>query len=195
MSDQQRAKTTDALRNYVDGREHGASPEQLIELVYEDLRSLADDYLASERSSHTLSPPDLVQQAYLRMVDQTRVDWRDRTHFFAVAAFAIRRLLTDYTRRDSGLRRGGDLQRVTMDPALKGKHDDGLDPQEILALDAAIEKLAQIDPREVQVVELRLFVGLSNEEVAEYLVTSTRSVERDWLHAQAWLRRELAQTS
>ena len=164
-------------------------------LVYDDLRRLAASYLRGERAGHTLSPTDLVHEAYMRMVDQTRVDWRSRTHFFAVSALAMRRLLIDYARRHGNLRRGGDLQRVTLDPALGGKHDDGLDPEEILALDAGLEKRAAIEPREAQVVELRFFVGLSNEEIAEYLGVSTRSVTRDWLHAQAWLRRELAQSS
>lgn len=191
MSQQRREQITAALQSYLEAREPGAA-DQLIELVYNDLRRLASRLLRGERRGHTLSPTDLVHEAYTRLVDQTRVDWRGRTHFFAIAAQAMRRILIDYARKHGRARHGGDWKRVTLDAAVMDQSDAGLEPEEILALDTALTKLAAIDAREAQVVELRFFVGLSNEEIAEYLEVSTRSVTRDWLHARSWLRRELA---
>ena len=147
--------------------------------------------LRRERQGHTLSPTDLVHEAYTRLVDQTRVDWHGRTHFFAIAAQAMRRILIDHARKHGRARRGGDWKRVTLDGNVM-QSEKGLGPEELLALDAALTKLAAIDAREAQVVELRFFVGLSSEEIAEVLSVSTRSVTRDWLHARSWLRRELA---
>jgi RNA polymerase sigma-70 factor (ECF subfamily) len=166
--------------------------DELLALVYEDLRRLARGYLRGERQGHTLSPTDLVHEAYTRMVNQTRVDWRGRTHFFAIAAQAMRRILVDHARRQARVRHGGDWKRVTVESAVIEQSGDGLDPAELLAVDAALNKLASVDPREAQVVELRFFVGLSTEEIATFLGVSTRSVARDWLHARIWLRRELA---
>jgi RNA polymerase sigma-70 factor (ECF subfamily) len=193
VAEDPRDDATEALRTFVEGRPTGASANELMALVYKDLRRLAASYLRTERPGHTLSATDLVHEAYTRMVDQTRVDWRGRTHFFAVSAQAMRRILIDHARRHARERHGGGQQRVTLDPAVAGRHDDGgLEPAELLALDAAIDKLAAIDARQAQVIEMRFFVGLSNEEIAEFLGVSTRSVTRDWLHAQAWLRRELS---
>jgi RNA polymerase sigma factor (TIGR02999 family) len=166
--------------------------DELMDLVYDDLRQLAARLLRGESRDHALSPTDLVHEAYLRLIDQTRVDWRGRTHFFAIAAQAMRRILIDYARRHGRARRGGDWKRVTLDDGVVGCADTGLEAEELLALDAALTKLAAIDPREAQVVELRFFVGLSNDEIAEFLGVSTRSVTRDWVHARSWLRRELA---
>ncbi len=106
----------------------------------------------------------------------------------------MRRILIDHARRHARARHGGDWKRVTLDASVTGKSEDGLDPAEILALDAALTKLASLDAREAQVVELRFFVGLSNEEIAKFLGVSTKSVSRDWLHARTWLRRELARS-
>jgi RNA polymerase sigma factor (TIGR02999 family) len=139
-----------------------------------------------------LSPTDLVHEGYLRLVDQTRVDWRGRAHFFALAAQAMRRILVDHARRHARARRGGKWKRVTLDLATIDHGEEGLGPEELIALDTAITRLAAIDAREAQVVELRFFVGLSNEEIAKLVGISTKSVTRDWLHAQSWLRPELA---
>jgi RNA polymerase sigma factor (TIGR02999 family) len=191
MSDPRRNQITAVLRSYVEAGEP-AIGDELMELVYDDLRLLAARLLRGERRGHTLSATDLVHEAYTRLVDQTRVDWRGRTHFFAIAAQAMRRILIDHARKHGRARRGGDWQRVTLDVDVVGQADAGLGPEELIALDAALTKLASLDAREAQVVELRFFVGLSNEEIAEFLGVSTRSVTRDWLHARSWLRRELA---
>ena len=187
----QRTRVTAALSLHVERLERGVQNDELMTLVYDDLRRLAASYLRGERTGHTLSPTDLVHEAYSKMVDQTRVDWRGKTHFFAIAAQAMRRILVDHARRQGRARHGGDWKRITLDASVADK-SDGLEPAEFLALDAALTKLASVDPREAQVVELRFFVGLSNEEIASFLDVSTRSVTRDWLHARTWLRRELA---
>jgi RNA polymerase sigma factor (TIGR02999 family) len=187
---------SEILRAYLEGAaKSGAARDELLELVYSDLRRLAASYLRGERQGHSLTPTDLVHEAYTRLFGQTRVDWRGRTHFFAVAAQAMRRVLVDHARRHSRIRHGGDWKRIAIDPALARDDDQGLSPEEVLALDAALTRLAAIDSREAQVVELRFFVGLSNPEIAEYLGVSTRSVTRDWLHARTWLRRELSERS
>lgn len=186
-----RAGATAVLQAALDGPDRPAALDQLATLAYDDLRRLAATYLRGERSSHTLSATDLVHEAYTRLVDQTRVDWRGKTHFFAVAAQAMRRILIDHARRHASLKRGGGLNRVTLDATLMGSDDSGLEPEHLLALDRALVKLAELDARQAQVVELRFFVGLTVEEIAEFLRLSTRSVTRDWVHAQNWLRREL----
>jgi RNA polymerase sigma factor (TIGR02999 family) len=189
-SNDRRTRITSALLAYV---ERGDSDcDELIGLVYQDLRRLATHLLRGERRGHTLSPTDLVHEAYAKLVDQTRVDWQGRTHFYAVAAQAMRRILIDYARRHGRTRRGGDLRRVTLDLGAMGKSSPELGPEELLALDDAMTRLAALDAREARVVELRFFVGLSNEEIAHVLGVSTRSVARDWMHARTWLRRELA---
>jgi RNA polymerase sigma-70 factor, ECF subfamily len=190
----QRTLATAALSAHLEGLEREAPCDELMTLVYDDLRRLAASYLRGERQGHTLSATDLVHEAYTRLVDQTRVDWRGRTHFFAIAAQAMRRILVDHARRHHRARHGGDWQRVTLDPTVAGSSQEGLDAAEVLALDAALTKLAAIDPREAQVVELRFFVGFSNEEIADFLGVSTKSVTRDWLHARTWLRRQLERT-
>ena len=190
MLEQRRERITAALRSYLETAEPAAADE-LMKLVYDDLRRLASRLLRHERRGHTLSPTDLVHEAYTRLVDQTRVDWHGRTHFFAIAAQAMRRILIDHARKHRSARRGGDWKRVTLDGNVV-QSEKGLGPEELLALDAALTKLAAIDARQAQVVELRFFVGLSVEQIAEVLSVSIRSVTRDWLHARVWLRRELA---
>jgi RNA polymerase sigma-70 factor, ECF subfamily len=194
MTEQRRERITAALHTYLEVGEPGAACDELIALLYDDLRRLASKLLRGERRGHTLSPTDLVHEAYTRLIDQTRVDWRGRTHFFAIAAQAMRRILVDHARRQGRIRRGGEWKRVTFEAGVTDKASEGLEAAEVLALDSALTKLAAIDAREAQVVELRFFVGLSNEEIAEFLGVSTRSVTRDWLHARSWLRRELATT-
>ena len=192
MGDIQQERVTAALVSYLEQGESSSACDQLIALVYDDLRHLAAKMLRGERRDHTLSPTDLVHEAYSRLVDQTRVDWKGRTHFYAIAAQAMRRILIDHARRHGRQRRGGDWQRVSFDTALTSSSSEGLSAEELLALDAALERLAAIDPREARVVELRFFVGLGNEEIAQVLEVSVRSVARDWMHARSWLRRELA---
>jgi RNA polymerase sigma factor (TIGR02999 family) len=191
MTVERRERITAVLESYHDTGSPAVADE-LMGLVYDDLRRLASRLLRGERRGHTLSPTDLVHETYTRMVDQTRVDWRGRTHFFAVAAQAMRRILIDHARKHGRQRHGGNWKRVTLDIGVTEHAEAGLEAEELISLDTALDKLAAIDPREAQVVELRFFVGLSNEEIARYLGVSTRSVTRDWLHARSWLRRELA---
>ncbi len=162
--------------------------DKLLPLVYDEFRALARHYLAQERANHTLQPTALVHEAYMKLVDQTRVDWQGRSHFFAVAAQAMRRILVDHARSRQRDKRGGGRARVVLDEAV------ALSPQkdeDVLALDECLERLAALDARQAKVVELRFFGGLSVEEVAEALGVSKRTVEGDWTFARAWLSREL----
>jgi RNA polymerase sigma factor (TIGR02999 family) len=169
------------------------SAEELLPLVYDELRRLARGFLARERRDHTLQPTALVHEAYLRLADQTRVDWRGRTHFFAVGAKVMRRLLIDHARGRGRAKRGGGLQRVTLLEGVTPVADRELDLDELLTLDAALEELAGRDERQAQIVELRFFGGLTVEEVAQHLGLSKRTVEADWTEARNWLRKRLEQ--
>lgn len=201
MATQRGERTSDAQR---DEREIEAAlavlrrgaPEamdRLLPLVYGDLRRMAHRQLAAEPSGHTLSTTALVHEAYLRLADQTRAEWADRGHFFAVAARVMRRILVDYARRHRAERRGGaTLQRV----ALEDADDAGAlvaarRADELLALDEALARLSLVDERLCRVVECRFFAGLSEVETAEALGVSQRTVSRDWTTARGWLYREL----
>ena len=170
------------------GDQHVA--EELMPLVYDEFRELAADYLRQETRAHTLQPTALVHEAYLRLIDQTRVNWQGRTHFFAVGAQAMRRVLVDHARARNRAKRGGGWQRITLDDQLQLSPGRDAD---LLAVDEAIDKLAQLDPRQARIVELRFFAGLTVEEVAEVLGVSKRTVENEWTIIRAWLRRELAE--
>ncbi len=170
----------------------GAGAEELLALVYDELRGLARRYMRAERREHTLQPTALVHEAYLRLVDQPLADWRGRTHFFAVGARVMRRLLIDHARGRGRQKRGGARCRVTLTDWRQPAVDGGLGAAELLDLDAALERLARVDPREARVVELRFFAGLTVAEVAELLGVGKRTVEADWMHARAWLRQQLA---
>ena len=160
--------------------------------VYKELRRLAATYLRQERAGQTLQATALVNEAYLRLVDQTRVEWRGRTHFFAVAAQAMRRILVDHARARLCEKRGGDLERVTfIDEVFADSSECGL--EDIIALDEALTKLAALDPRQARLVEQRFFGGLSVEEAAAELGISKRTAEGDWMHARAWLNRALTE--
>jgi RNA polymerase sigma factor (TIGR02999 family) len=166
-----------------------AAADELMPEVYNELRSLAASYLARETVNHTLQATALVNEAYLKMVDQTRVDWQGRTHFFAVAAQSMRRILVDHARTRRRKKRGGDRRRIVLDDHLQlsVQRDD-----DVLALDEALHVLAQRDERQARIVELRFFGGLTVEEVALVLGVSKRTVEAEWTMIKAWLRRELA---
>jgi RNA polymerase sigma factor (TIGR02999 family) len=163
--------------------------DQLLPLVYAELRRLAQSYLAAERPGHTLQATALVHEAYLRLVDQTRVEWRSRGHFFAVGAQAMRRVLVDSARARGRDRRGADWQRISLDAAAEiagAPGDTG-----VIELDEAIQRLAEIHPEKARIVELRYFGGLTAEEVAGVTGVSLSTVERSWRYARAWLYREL----
>jgi RNA polymerase sigma-70 factor (ECF subfamily) len=169
--------------------DRAAAAAKLMPLVYDEFRALAARHLRRERADHTLQPTALVHEAYLKLIDQTRVDWQGRTHFFAVGAQAIRRILVDHARQKKRQKRGGGAGRVALDDsvALAPKREE-----EILALDEALERLDKLDHRQAQVVEMRFFAGMNVEEVAEVLGVSKRTVEGDWTMARAWLMRELS---
>lgn len=164
--------------------------DQLYPLVYDELRRLAQSYLERERPDHTLPATALVNEAYLKLVDQTRVKWKNRSHFFAVAAQAIRRILIDYARQRGRQKRGGDAVRLDLDDIMN--LPDGSPSTDIVALDEALTRLAEHDPVKARVVEMRFFGGLTTEETAQVLAVTGRTVERYWQYARAWLYRALA---
>ncbi len=175
--------------------ESGASPasaEELLPLVYQDLRRLAERYMSGERSGHTLQPTALVHEVYMKLVDQTRVNWQGKSHFFAVGAQAMRRLLIDHARRRRREKRGGTCRRITLVESLFPSTESGLDFEELLSLNTALERLSAVEPRAARIVEFRFFGGLTVPEIAHILGVSNRTVEGDWTFARAWLRRELS---
>ena len=162
--------------------------DKLAPIVYGELRALARRYMNRERPGHSLQTAALVNEAYMRLVDYKRMQWQNRAHFFAVSAQVMRRILVEHARRRN-LKRGAGVQHVSLDEAaMVGGGQD----TDLVALDTAMNALAQIDPRKVQVVEMRFFGGLSVEETAEVLKVSTITVKRDWRAARAWLYRELS---
>ena len=162
--------------------------ERLIPLVYTELRRIARRHMAGERAGHSLQTTDLVNEAYLRLVDVQRVSWQNRAHFFAMAARLMRRVLVDHARAKGYQKRGGGAIRVTFDEGLAVAIAPGGD---LVALDDALEALARTDERKSRVVELRFFGGLSVEETASVLKVSPETVMRDWRAAKAWLIHEL----
>ena len=159
--------------------------EQVMALVYGELRRRAAAYLRRERGGHTLQPTALVHEAYLRLVDQDRVAWQGRAHFLAIAASMMRRVLMDHGRKQKARKRGGAVSRVTFDERLVPSGERELD---LVALDEALDALAQLDEIKARVVELRAFGGLEVEETAEVLGISTATVKRHWAFALAWLQ-------
>ncbi len=162
--------------------------DELMPLVYDELHRLAHQYMARERQSHTLQTSGLVNEAFLRLVDQRDVHWQNRAHFFGIAARMMRRILVDYARNRRYAKRGGSARQVSLDEALIVSEER---TAEVVALDEALERLSEVDLRKSQIVELRFFSGLSIEESAEILNVSTGTVMRDWTLAKAWLRREM----
>lgn len=162
--------------------------DRLFPLVYRELRQMAARRLGGRRATPTLAPTALVHEAYLKMVGQQGVPWQNRAHFFAVAARAMRQILIDYARHKQAAKRGGDKQPLTLTQNVLGPD---LPLAELLALDQALDRLEALDARLRQVVELRFFGGLQENEVAEVLGVTTRTVQRDWTRARAWLYREL----
>jgi RNA polymerase sigma factor (TIGR02999 family) len=173
---------------------HGAGDvralDQLVPLVYDDLRRLARVQLRRRSGGETLNTGGLVNEAYLRLVDQSKATWRDRGHFFAVCAIAMRQIVVDHARRRSRLKRGGDQGMVPLDEARDRAAD--ADAVRVLEIDLALAKLAENDRRLAAVVECRYFAGLTEEETALALGVSVRTAQREWLKARAWLRHELS---
>ena len=165
-----------------------AASNRLWMLAYDELKRIAMRQLRGERSGHTLSATALVHEAYFKLVDQTRVSWQGRAHFYGVAAQAMRRILVSYARSRKAIKRGGDNVRVTLDEELN-IGDDRV--EELIALDDAMKHLSKLNERLSLVVELRYFGGLNTEEIAEILEVSPRTIERDWVKAKGWLFQEL----
>lgn len=185
--DPERQTVTDALAAARSGGP--AALDRLFPLVYQELCRLAHRQLGQEVSGHTLSTTALVHEAYLKLVGQTGAPWQDRAYFFAVAATAMRRILVDHARRHHAARRGGaDRTRVELDDVEIAVTERAA---EIVALDDALQRLADLDPRQAKVVECRYFAGLTEAETAEALGISVRTVAREWLTAKGWLYREL----
>ena len=164
--------------------------DELYPLVYDELHRLARRYMSRERKGHTLQTTALINEAYVRLVDQKNVHWANRSHFFAISAQIMRRILIDHARRHAYAKRGGGARQVSLDETATMAQGDF---SEFLRLDEALKSLAQLDPRRSQVVELRYFGGLNNEEIAGVLNISENTVIRDWNMARAWLHRQLSE--
>jgi len=162
--------------------------ERLLPLVYDDLRRIAHRELAGERDGHTVNTTALIHEAYLRLVDYHHADWRDRAHFFSVAAQAMRRVLVDYARQHRAAKRDGALRQVPLDDAVLVVAERA---DLLLGLDEALTRLAALDARQGRVVECRFFGGLTEDETAEVLGITARTVRRDWIKAKGWLYQEL----
>jgi RNA polymerase sigma factor (TIGR02999 family) len=169
-------------------RGDSSAAARLMPLVYDELRSLAACYLRKEASDHTLQPTALVHEAYLRLVDMSRIEWRGRAQFMALAARQIRKILVDHARRRKALKRGAARQRVAFAESLPVSVKD---EPELLALDEALTELADLSERQSQVVELRFFAGMRIKEIADVLGVSTGTVNGDWRAARAWLRQRM----
>jgi RNA polymerase sigma factor (TIGR02999 family) len=165
------------------GRGDEQAREEMLPLVYDELRRLAGSYMSRERPQHTLQPTALVHEAYLRLVDQRRVDWRNRAQFLGMAAVMMRRILVNHARDRAAAKRGGSAERVSISLAEALPSPE----LELIALHDALERLTAVDPRKGRLVELKFFGGLTTDEIAEVLQISSATVERDWSFARAWL--------
>jgi len=181
---------TDLLTKFTTG--DSAAADEVIPLVYEELRRLAAHYMAREQPGHALQTTALVHEAYLRLVDQRQSNWRNRAHFYGAAAQVMRRILVDHARARQAEKRGGDAEHLTLDEALTFSDSQS---EELVRLDEALARLARLDARQSRVIELRFFAGLSVEETAEVIGVSPKTVKRDWSVARAWLHRELRGTT
>lgn len=170
-----------------------AAAEALLPIVYDELHRRAAALMKRESAGHTLQPTMLVHDAWLRLIDQSRVEWTGRGHFFAIASKMMRRVLVDHARRRQRHKRGGDRMRVTLTPATEGPALSIERDADVIALDEALTRLAEVDPRQADIVVMRFFGGLDVQEVADVLGVSKRTVEAEWTATKAWLKRALAQ--
>ena len=185
MSDP-KVDVTQLLKRHSEG-DPSALP-QLIPLVYKELQKLASYYLHGERPGHTLQTTGLVHEAYMRLLDRKEVDWKDRNHFFAVAAQTMRRILVDYARKHRAAKRGGSTPAISMERVAAFSSEQA---PELLAIDELLASLAKLDPQAARIVELRYFAGLSVSQTAEVVGISPATVKREWSVAKAWLLREM----
>ncbi len=186
MSRAPRTKATDSLIAHVRGSPGAAA--ELLPQVYDTLRRIAGNLMRQERPDHTLQPTALVHEAYIRLIDVSRMDWKGKAHFRNMAAREMRRILVDHARRKGAAKRGAGMTMVTVDDRLPG--DDG-DTSELLALDEALEKLATRNERQSRVAELRIFAGMSIKETSFVLGVSEKTVNNDWQYVRVWLAKEL----
>jgi RNA polymerase sigma factor (TIGR02999 family) len=185
IADKAPAQVTDLLVAWSEGDKQAY--DRLVPLVYDELHRLAHRYMSGERAGHTLQTTALVDEAYLRLVNQ-KVRWQNRSHFFGIAAEVMRRILVDYARQGRYAKRGGGAQKVELDEAMLMARERS---SELIALDDALKRLAEFDERKSRVVELRFFGGLTVDETAKVLGVSPNTVDRDWSTARAWLYKEV----
>ena len=186
MPENPEADVTQLLQRISSGS--GEEMDQLLHIVYAELRRQAARYLRRERTNHTLQPTALVNEAFMKLVDQRSVQWQNRAHFFGIAAQAMRRIVIDHARARQRVKRGGVQQVVTLDEAMIAAPSRSID---VLALDEALTRLAALDERQARIVEMRYFAGLSVEETAEVTGLSPATIKREWAMARAWLHAEL----
>ena len=191
MADPEPHEVTTLLMDWRQGDEQAGS--KLIEILYGELHGIASRYLGGERRDHTLQTTALVNELYLRLFGNGKVSWENRAHFFAVSAQTLRRILIDHARSRSADKRSGKRVRVALE--CLGPADGGQSDEDLLAIDQALGRLAQLEPRSARVVELRFFAGLTEDEVAEVLGVSIITVKRDWRFARAWLMSQLLPSS
>lgn len=182
MNQQPSQQITQLLLDWSDGDK--AALDALMPIVFDELRRLASYYMRGQRAGHTLQTTALVNEAYLRLIDSSRVNWQDRAHFFAISAQLMRRVLVDFARARNSLKRGGNQIKVTLDEQIEVPFKKETN---LVELNEALENLAQLNLRQSQIVELRYFGGLTEDEIAETLKISRRTVRRDWSAARAWL--------
>ena len=178
---------TRLLHEWSEGNQQALA--ELLPIIYDELRRLAHHHLKNERPEHTLQSSALVHEAYCRLVGQDLPEWKSRAHFFAIAAQLMRQILVDYARRRRASKRGSGVCMLTLDDAVALPHRKDVD---VVALDDALNTLAEVDPRQSRVVELRFFAGLSLEETSKVMGIATATVQRDWTAARAWLHREIS---
>ena len=178
---------TAMLRDWTNGDQEAL--DKLIPVVYDELRRQAARYLREERPGHTLQTTALIHEAYLRLINQHNVEWKDRAHFYAIAARLMRQILVDHARKRQAAKRGGSDIKVPLEEEMVISPERNMD---LVALDEALTRLAGIDPQQSRIVEMRYFSGLSTEETAEVMGVSSRTVKRDWNVAKAWLRQEIS---
>ena len=181
---------TELLAEWREGNQ--SALDELYPLVYDELHRLARRYMSRERKGHTLQTTALINEAYVRLVDQKNVKWANRSHFFAISAQIMRRILIDHARRHAYAKRGGGARQVSLEEVAAIAPEQG---RELIRLDEALKSLAEQDPRRSQVVELRYFGGLNNEEIAGVLNVSQNTVTRDWNMARAWLYQQLSENA
>lgn len=188
MSGERKNQVTQILHDWSGGDRE--APERLMPLVYDEMRRIARSFISRERQGHTLQPTALVNEAYLRLVDQNSITWQSRAHFYSVAASMMRRVLIDHARTRATEKRGGGAVRLSIEDVQVPVEERAAN---FVAMDEALERLSQFNERGRKIVEMRFYAGMSEEEIAEVLGVSTRTVLRDWKAARVWLFRELSE--